>query len=174
MHFEVLNLDGEYKELIGTPSKNFIALVYGKPGSGKTTFCIKFAKYLCTKGMKILFATKEEGFNHTFKEKINRMDAAHPNFHISPVLDESIIKNYDAVFIDSVTSFKIQPHELVEIKERNPNTAFIYIFQATKGGDFRGALEYLHDADVEIKAENGILKTEGKNRFGHSGEMKVY
>ena len=63
---------------------------------------------------------------------------------------------------------------MVEIKERNPHCAFIYIFQATKGGDFRGALESLHYTYIEINAENGMLKTEGKNRFGHSGEMKGY
>jgi len=27
---------------------------------------------------------------------------------------------------------------------------------------------------IGINSENGILKTEGKNRFGHHGEMKVY
>ena len=49
----------------------------------------------------------------------------------------------------------------------------MYVFQATKDGNFKGSNEFAHDVDVVIEVDNGIAFTE-KSRFGGNGEIKVY
>ncbi len=175
MEFQTLNFDGKFKELIGNPSINFSAMVYGMPGSGKTTFCILFAKYLAEKfNKKVLFATIEEGINHTFKEKLTRLHAYHPNIIVSNHLPKNM-NGIDVVFIDSVNAFNLSAADLNKFKKQYPNKILIEILQCTKDGKFKGSQEYEHDVDVVICVENGIASTIGhKNRFGKSGEMEVW
>lgn len=54
----------------------------------------------------------------------------------------------------------------------NPKTAFIFIFHATKEGDFRGGQENAHDVDCIIEVKDGVAC--GKGRFGVSGEVEVF
>ena len=49
---------------------------------------------------------------------------------------------------------------------------YVYVFQTTKGGQFRGSQEYLHDVDAEIRVENMTAKA-GKNRFGGYEQIDV-
>lgn len=175
MEFETLPLTGDYKRLIGIPSRNFSAMVYGMPGSGKTSFCIMFAKYLAEMlTMKVLFATIEEGINHTIQEKVLRLNAVHPNLSIASYMPEDL-SMYDVVFIDSVNTFRYLPEDVKALRNLYPNTIFISIFQVTKEGKYKGSQEYEHDVDVVIRAENGTVSTVGcKNRFGAGGEINVF
>jgi hypothetical protein len=47
-------------------------------------------------------------------------------------------KNFDIVFIDSVTSIGIEPEEFEGIRKKNPGISFIYILQTNKKGNFYG------------------------------------
>lgn len=46
MQFETIGLKGKWFDLIGDPSSNFTAMVFGKPKMGKSYLCIDFAGYL--------------------------------------------------------------------------------------------------------------------------------
>ena len=175
MTFETLSLEGEYRELIGTPSRSFSAMVYGKPGGGKTTWCISFAKYLAQQhDLQVLFASIEEGINHTAQDKLRRLNATHPNLIVSDYMPEDL-SQFDVVFIDSVNSFRYSVKDLQRLRKANPNIILIYIFQSTKNGQFKGSQEYEHDVDVVIRAEDGVITTQGcKNRFGKTGTMRVW
>jgi hypothetical protein len=175
MEFDTLPLTGVWKELLGTPSTNFTAMIFGSPGSGKTTLCISLSEYLCENHDKqVLFATIEEGINHTFQEKLKRMKAIHPNLHIANHLPENL-DDYDVVFLDSVNTFKFDTKKLRSLRKDNPKTIFFEIFQTTKNGLFRGSQEYQHDCDVVIFVKDGIATTENqKNRFGANGTFKIY
>ncbi len=175
MEFQTLNFDGKFKELIGNPSVNFSAMVYGMPGGGKTTFCILFANYLASElHKKVLFATIEEGINHTFKDKLNRLEADHPQLIVADYLPQNLTP-YDVIVIDSVNTFQLSPEALRNLRKQYPGKIFIHILQCTKDGKFKGSQEYEHDVDVVICVENGIASTIGhKNRFGKCGEMEVW
>gem|GEM_PF-970732 len=175
MHFDTLQLTGKFQRLIGTPSTNFSAMVYGSPGSGKTTFCLMFADYLSkTLNKNVLFATIEEGLNHTFQEKLKRMKAIHPNLSIAEYLPDNLAP-FDVIILDSVNTFGYDSKKLRSLRKANPNKIFIWIFQTTKNGVFRGSQEYQHDCDVVIAVKDGIATTENqKNRFGAGDTFKVY
>jgi predicted ATP-dependent serine protease len=171
MNFETIGLEGKYKELIGDPSVGFSCMVYGKPKSGKSTMCIDFAKHLAQHHGNVLYAAIEEGYGYTMKEKLERLKALHKNLYISEIIPDKL-KQFDFVFIDSVSKGKVDNNKLNELIMANPKTAFIFVFHSTKEGDFRGGQENAHDVDCIIEVKDGVAS--GKGRFGVGGEIEVF
>lgn len=171
--FKPLQFTGKWKTLIGCPVKPFSMMTYAKPGQGKSTMNIEFAHYLASDhNKKVLFIADEEKLGYTLQEKLKRLKASHPNLFITDALPNSL-KMFDFVFYDSVNSMGLSAEDLKELKAKNKQTSFIYIFQSTKDGNFKGNQEYSHDVDVVIEVEKGMARTE-KSRFGGNGEIKVY
>ncbi len=171
MSFDTIGLEGKYQELIGDPSVGFSCMVYGKPKSGKSTMCIDFAKHLAENHGKVLYAAIEEGYGYTMKEKLERLNAVHPNLFVSEVIPENL-SQFQFVFIDSVSKGKVDNEKLNQLIQANQKTAFIFIFHATKEGDFRGGQENAHDVDCIIEVKDGIAI--GKGRFGVGGSLEVF
>lgn len=172
MQFETIGLKGKWLDLIGDPSSNFTAMVFGKPKMGKSYLCIDFAGYLARNHGKVLYVAKEEGLDMTLQKKLNDKDVAHPNLFVSSVLPENL-SQYDFIFLDSVNKFGFTPEDLNRLKAFNPTKSFIFIFQTTKTGAFRGANTFQHDVDVVIEVpEQG--KAVQMGRFNQGGEMEIF
>jgi hypothetical protein len=170
--FKPIQFTGKWEKLIGNPAKPFTMMTYAKPGQGKSTLNLEFAGYLSkTHKKKVLYVSDEERLGYTLQEKIKRLDIANENLFVTGALPSKI--DYDFVFIDSVNSMKLEPEDLKQLKEKHPKVSFIYIFQATKDGNFRGGQAYSHDVDVVIEAKNGEASTE-KSRFGGNGTVKIF
>jgi hypothetical protein len=172
MDFETLGFTGKWLKLIGDPSTNFTAMVFGKPKMGKSYLCIDFAGYLARNHGKVLYVAKEEGLEYTLQQKLNDKDVAHPNLYVSSLLPESL-SVYDFIFIDSVNKLGLSPDDLNRLKALNPAKSFIFIFQSTKDGNFRGANSFQHDVDVVIEVpEKGKAVQFG--RFNQGGESEIF
>lgn len=122
--FETIGLKGKWLDLIGDPSSNFTAMVFGKPKMGKSYLCIDFAEYLARNHGKVLYVASVLPKNHAL---------------------------YDFIFLDSVNKLGLSPEDLSRLKVFNPSKSFIFIFQTTKMGAFRGANTFQHDVDVVIE-----------------------
>jgi hypothetical protein len=61
VQFKTLGFTGKWLQLIGDPSSNFTAMVFGKPKMGKSFLCIDFAGYLARNHGKVLYVAREEG-----------------------------------------------------------------------------------------------------------------
>lgn len=172
MEFATIGLKGKWYKLIGDPSRNFTAMVFGKPKMGKSYLCIDFAGYLARHHGKVLYVAKEEGLDLTLQQKLNETDVQHPNLDVASQLPENLWK-YDFIFLDSVNKMGLTPEELNRLKSANPSKSFIFIFQATKEGRFRGANSFQHDVDVVIEVfEKG--KAVQMGRFNQGGEMDIF
>lgn len=172
MQFETIGLKGKWFELIGDPSSNFTAMVFGKPKMGKSYLCIEFAGYLARNHGKVLYVAKEEGLDMTLQKKLNDKNVAHPNLDVASVLPENL-SMYDFIFLDSVNKLGFSPADLTRLKAFNPTKSFIFIFQSTKDGAFRGANTFQHDVDVVIEVpEPG--KAVQMGRFNQGGEINVF
>ena len=170
MEFETIGLQGKYSELIGDPCVGFSAMVYGLPKSGKSTLCIDFAKHLAQHHGKVLYVAIEEGFGYTLQEKLERLQAIHPNLYVSETVPVDL-SDYDYIFIDSVSRAKLSIEDLNRLRKANPGKSFIFIFHTTKTGQFRGENQFAHDVDVIIEVVDG--KAKGNGRFGW-GEIEVW
>ncbi len=172
VQFSTIGLKGKWRDFIGDPSRNFTAMVSGKPKMGKSILCIEFAGYLARNHGKVLYVAKEEGLDYTLQEKLNDKNIQHPNLDVAAILPKNL-SGYDFVFIDSVTKLGLQPEDLNRLKALNPGRSFIFIFQTTKDGKFRGANSFQHDVDVVIEVpEKG--KAVQMGRFNQGGEMNIF
>jgi len=169
---------GKWSDFIGQPSKNFHAMIYGRPKQGKSILAVQFAQYLSENFGRVLYVAAEEGFSVTLQKKVAEFAQDNPNLDFANYRDYRQIKEalhvrkYQFVFIDSVNFIKITPEEIEDLKAANKNTAFITIQQATKNGNFRGSQEFAHNCDMVIRVEAGQASHQG--RFQEPTEMAVF
>lgn len=172
MQFETIGLKGKWLDLIGDPSSNFTAMVFGKPKMGKSYLCIDFAGYLARNHGKVLYVAREEGLDYTLQMKLNDKNVKHPNLFVASILPEDL-SAYDFIFLDSVNKLGLTPEDLNRLKSLNPTKSFIFIFQSTKAGAFRGVNTFQHDVDVVIEVpEPGTAVQMG--RFNQGSEMEIF
>ena len=172
MRFNTLGFKGKWLQLIGDPSTNFSVMVFGKPKMGKSYLCVDFAGYLARNHGKVLYIAKEEGLDKTLQDKLNDKDVKHPNLYVASSLPGSLAL-YDFIFFDSVNRLGLKPEDLNRLKAMYPDKSFIYIFQTTKEGKFRGANTFQHDVDSVIEVpEKGKAVQYG--RFNQGGEIPIF
>jgi len=172
MRFNTIGLTGKWFDLIGDPSSNFTAMVYGKPKMGKSYLCIDFAGYLARHHGKVLYVAKEEGLDYTLQQKLTDKNVQHSNLDVASQIPQSLAK-YDFIFLDSVNKLSLLPDDLTRLKAQYPRKSFIYVFQSTKDGNFRGENSFQHDVDVVIEVpEKGRAVQFG--RFNQGGETSIF
>ncbi len=172
MQFDTIGLKGKWLDLIGDPSCNFTAMVFGKPKMGKSYLCIDFAGYLARNHGKVIYVAREEGLDYTLQMKLNDKEVKHPNLFVSSFLPDDL-SNYDFIFLDSVNKLGLAPEDLNRIKTANTTKSFIFIFQATKTGSFRGDNTFQHDVDVVIEVPKKG-RAEQMGRFNQGGMMDIF
>lgn len=172
MQFQTLGFRGKWRDFIGDPSGNFTAMVYGKPKFGKSFLCIDFAGYLARNHGKALYVAKEETLDLTLQEKLKDKNVAHQNLIVASELPADLAP-YDFIFLDSVNKMGYSPDDLERLRSLNPSKSFIFIFQTTKDGNFRGSQSFQHDVDIVIEVpEPGIATQMG--RFNQGGTMRIF
>lgn len=172
LEFETLGFRGKWLDLIGDPSPNFTAMVFGRPKMGKSYLCMEFAGYLARNHGKVLYVAKEEGLDMTLQKKLAEKDVAHPNLTVASLLLTDL-SGYDFIFLDSVSQLGLKPEDLRKLRSQNPSKSFIFIFQTTKEGKFRGENAFQHDVDVVVEVpEKG--KAVQMGRFNQGGEIHIF
>ena len=165
MMVEPLEFTGQWKDLIGNPSKPFHIMIYGLPGSGKSTQSVNFVKYMAKEhDFKVLFLSKEEGVSSTIQEKFKRLNAFHPNIYISDDMPNNL-SFFDLLVIDSVNEMNMSSDDIRKIQETYPNLSTWQIFKATKKGKFLGQSDFGHLCQAELVCEDCFCQAH-KNRFG--------
>ncbi len=172
LHFNSIGFSGKWFDLIGDPSPGFTAMVFGRPKMGKSYLCVDFAGYLARNHGTVLYVANEEKLDATLQMKLNDKDVKHENLFVSDYLPEDLSK-YQFIILDSVNNLGLSPQDLQLLKRKNPGKSFIFIFQTTKDGKFKGANSYQHDVDVVIEVpERGKAVQFG--RFNQGGEMSIF
>lgn len=170
MKFETLGFSGKWKDFIGDPTAGFSAMISAKPKMGKSYLSADFAGYLARHHGETLFVAGEEKLGNTLQQKI--LSVKHPCLHVTGALPEDLTL-YDFIVLDSVTRLKLTPEDLRVLKATYPDKSFIYVYQVTKAGKFKGPNEAQHDVDIVIEIpEKGRAVQFG--RYNQGGEMNIF
>lgn len=172
LQFNTIGFKDRWLSFIGDPAPGFTAMVFGMPKMGKSYLCVDFAGYLARNHGRVLYVAKEEKLDKTLQDKLKEKDVAHENLTVADGIP-SDLSPYDFIFLDSVTKLGLSPRDLENLKANNKGKSFIYIFQVTKAGKFKGNNEFQHDVDVVIEVpERGKAIQYG--RFNQGGEMDIF
>jgi predicted ATP-dependent serine protease len=200
---EWVKLSEDFQTFLGDISYPFKMLVWGQPGQGKSTFCMKLADQIANNWC-VLYVSGEEGLNSaTLMDKQRR--AIQPDNGkkclFIPRLpynekewkevitkrekDQTVI-TFKTVLYDSVTKLNITPFyadataNTCKMPYFNEKVSHIFISHAHKDGStYRGDGSWGHEVDIIVRCENGVAIIE-KNRFataikGKTGsELKFY
>lgn len=179
LSYDIFPFAGKWKDFFGTPQFCFHVGVHGRPGEGKSTFCVQFADYLARHFGKVIYISGEEGLAKTVQDKLVNNGINNPHLFFGDIrnyeeITTEIPNEFHFIFIDSLDTLKIDKFRLKALKEHYSDSSFVTISQSTKTGQMRGSLEIMHDNDVMIKVVKGVAITE-KNRFHRTGqEFKVF
>ena len=172
LQFDCLGFKEKWLDFIGDPAPGFTAMVFGMPKMGKSYLCVDFAGYLARNHGKVLYVAKEEKLDKTLQDKLKDKNVAHENLFFADALPKDL-SMYDFIFLDSVNKLGLTPKDLEKLKAENKGKSFIYVFQATKAGKFKGNNEFQHDVDIVIEVpEQGKAIQFG--RFNQGGELDIF
>jgi len=122
-NYEELDFEAPYIDLMGRPEPKFIAMLYGPPGAGKSTFALRFAEYLANNFGKVYYNSHEERIKKTIRDRMvsiafKTRDGRFQFGDAVPfnTLMDKIRKNhYRFVFIDSVQYMDFTIEQLQEM-----------------------------------------------------------
>jgi hypothetical protein len=172
LRFQKLGFNGKWKNFIGDPAPGFTMMVYSLPKYGKSTLCLNFAAYLARNHGKVLYVAREEGLDATLQDKVKDPSIMHQNLMVSSFLPDDL-SQYNFIFLDSVNKLGLSPNDLEILKRKNPGKSFVYIFQTTKQGRFKGNNEFQHDVDIVVELPE-IGNAVQYGRFNAMSEMRVF
>lgn len=175
----LLDFEGPFLAAIGKPELRGTWIVYGLPGSGKTSFSMQLAKYLTRFG-RVAYNSLEEGNSHSIKmafERVNMQEVggkiilldAEPITELKERLRRQRAPRF--VFIDSVQYCGMNYDDYRELTTEFRNTLFIIISHAERkqpAGATAKAIKF--DAFVKIYVEG--YKAFTMSRYG-GGEPYV-
>lgn len=176
------DLDREWVSAIGQPEKNFKALVYGHPGSGKTTFVLKLCKELSKHG-KVYYNSIEQGEGKSLQDVVSLVDFSEANTNnikfgdrhsFTEMMEKLQVNRASFVVIDSLQYINLTTNQYKQMIAEHPRKAFIIIsWEGSAGrpkGEFAKSILYMVDIKIHVKA--GIATAQ--SRFGHTTPYKIF
>lgn len=171
MNFKKLELTGPWKIDLGSLYMDEQLMFWGSPGSGKTVYILRLAKYLAQDlGLKVLYVANEELGRSSFTEKMKQFNIHAPNLNFTRDLKADVAP-YDVVVLDSVNSLRMSLDGYIKFHDEHPGKMFIVVVQSTKDGDFRGGQDWEHEMDFAGELVDRALIVH-KNRYDSEFNQK--
>jgi GTPase SAR1 family protein len=161
--FKTTDFEGKWLSSFGRPSLCGSWLIFGRSGSGKTTFTLQLCKYLTRFG-RVAYNSLEQGFSPSLQMAWCRVGMEEAGNGISLLNKENLAgmrehlkrrHGPDVMVVDSVKyllGFKLSDY--VALKKDFPNRLFIFIAHEDNN-EPSGAIAKMirYDADVKIRTE---------------------
>lgn len=171
---DLLNFTSFWHRLFGAPAKNFTMMFHGEPHNGKTIFLLKLGQYLAEQFGEVLYVSSEEFSSTTMTKKVNEFLTPRPQrLSFSENLDTPDLSDYQFIILDSVNDLGLKVNDYKELRKEHPDTAFIFILQHTKAGDFKGGKDWEHIAEIVGEVHKGTV-TITKNRYAPRNSLDFF
>lgn len=167
----------------GRLTVNFIMIVWGQSGNGKSNFLMQFLKVLLQHG-KVLYVALEEGFEAT--TQMNAMRQLSEDEHTGKIEFADHEMTYDElvkklskkksprfIVIDSIQYWNITYEMYKALKEKFKKKTFIFISHAAgKIPDGKTADKIRYDAGVKVHIEGFVAKV--TSRYGGNNPYVIW
>jgi len=180
---ESLPLTGEMREFLTNLLAKFNMLIWGGPGSGKSSFVLRLANELAETdtGRVLYYMTEEKVASGRLKARMDLMKAysANINFDDAGTIDRltALVNTgeYRYVIIDSINMLNTEQQKIVELMQTFPEISWIFIAQATKGKNaYLGIQALAHAVDTEIATSNDKGNGMAELRKHRDGPLKSH
>ena len=160
--FDVLPFEGKWKDSFAEPEKNFRMVVYGKPGNGKTEFCIQLAKYI-SQFKKVFYNSYEQGISKSLQDAIvrNNMEECKGRVMFGDRVNFKDLmaklkgrNSAQVVFIDSRDNMGLTYHQYDRLVKTFPRKSFIIICWESSGkpkGEHGKSIEFMVDIKLHVR-----------------------
>lgn len=185
MRFQFLPVPAAWAGTLGKVPHNFIAVIYGFSGNGKTEFVVQLAKMLAQLEKKVGWLSYEQrhGSDFQMSTKRNNMEEVTGYFYpIDPIaaIPEGVsliedLDNYlskrsspDVIVIDSIDYTGFDWDDYVMLKNRyGHKKTFLFIAHSQRSGAIKKAISerIIFDGGIGIFVSHYIA-TPVKNRYG--------
>ena len=168
MKFDTLPFEGEWYDAFGTPESRGVWIVWGKSGSGKTSFVMKLCKELCKYG-RVVYDSLEEGISLTMQNTVRRSNMLEANRRFLLVcesMDELSLrlkrqKSPDFCGDRQLSIYADDIRPIYQVQGEHKNKLLIFVSHASgQNPDGRSAKKVQYDASLKIYVE-------GKRAFSH-------
>lgn len=176
------DLPEDILQSFGTLTKNFIMIIWGHSGNGKTNLLVKLLKVLMNYG-KVLYVSLEEGHEASMQFTALRHLSMEYSGKIcfaddSMTYDELVLrlkrkKSEQFIVIDSVQYWDIDYKKYKQLKLLFKNKTFIFISHASgKIPDGKTADKIRYDATIKVHVANYIAFI--KSRLGGNKNYVIW
>lgn len=180
---DLVMLDGELGECIGSPELKGCWMVWGNPSNGKTNFVLQLCKIL-TEHSKVAYNSMEEGDSESLRKACARTgmeDVRHRFFILDnePIdeLKERLRKHKapNVVVIDSIQYSNLNYKEYVKLRNEFREVLFIIISHAEgREPADRRAKSIRYDASVKIFVEGFVAFISSRYADGGVSEYVIF
>ena len=164
--YQYIDIPQNIKESFGDLVSNFIMIVWGQSGNGKSSFLMQFIKPLMEVG-KVLYVSLEEGFEasiqknvlrHLTEEHLGKIEFADYEMTFEKLcLKLSKRKSPQFIIIDSLQYWNINYETYKRLKEKFPRKTFIFISHANgKNPDGKTATQIRYDSPIKVRVEGYV------------------
>lgn len=177
------NLPDNITHSFGRLTANFIMIVWGQSGNGKSNFLMQFLKVILHHG-KVLYVALEEGFEATTQmnalrqlteeEHSGKIEFAdHEMTYDELVKKLSKKKSPKFIVIDSIQYWNITYDMYKSLKEKFPKKTFIFISHAKgKIPDGNTADKIRYDAGIKVHIEGFVAQV--ISRYGGNNPYVIW
>lgn len=176
MSFTSLRLGGELGRFLGDLDRNMVAFALtGDAGAGKSYFSFEIARTLLDNHLKVKYYSLEEGIGALTQKKLSKYGIGNELKITDSGTLEDVQKDagyYDALIIDSYSKLSDDPQEFENLRQQNPKTIFVVVFQKTTAKTMRGgsSIKYNSSATINVimQGDERVAIME-KGRYGTQG-----
>lgn len=179
--YDTLKMGGEWRSAFGEPEKTGVWFIWGRSGSGKTSFVLRLCKELARHG-RVLYDSLEEGTRLTMRNALARVgmaEAARRFVIVSEGIDEldrrlCRHKSAEIAVVDSFQYAGLTYKRFHDFVAAHRNKLLIFVSQCEGNNPTgRSARAALFDADLKIWVEGYRAFSKGRT-FGDRGYYTVW
>lgn len=179
--FDVYPFDGKWLDAFGEPEKNSKVILYGKPGNGKTEFCIQLSKYI-SKWSKVYYNSFEQGISKSLQDALVRNNMQEVNGRVIFGDKENLeeihrrLKKRNSprvIVIDSRDYMNLTTHQFIDLIETFPTKMFIIVCWESNSkpkGEYAKAIEFMCDIKIHVRD----FVAHPRSRFGGNKPFMIW